>query len=119
MFIAFIKMMIALGIVVILLMATLRMTQKYANKAMPNKKIKLIEQLRLSPKSSVSVVSIGQSYFVLGSSEESVNLIKELTASEIETLNSLNMTSDVAFSGFKNQIIPPVNFNDIKDKWRK
>jgi len=56
--------------------------------------LKLLEQVSLQPKSTLSIVQAGNEYFLIGATEQSVNIIKELPdyqkPQENETFNDLN-----------------------------
>lgn len=77
---SFVKLLISLPVVLALAYFGIKIVLAnkkfgFANSA---KQMKLIEQLALGPKTVLSIVKIGEDYYLVGSQDNSVNLLKEL-----------------------------------------
>ena len=83
-----VKLLLALAAVVGLIYLSIFLLKRVSNRTMPNtdQLIKVIGRSYLTPKQSLYIVKLGLKYSVLGVCENSVNLIKDLTAEEVETL---------------------------------
>jgi len=83
-----VKLILALVVVVGLIYLSIFLLKKFSNRTMPNtdQLIKVIGRSYLTPKQSLYIVKLGAKYSVLGVGENAVNLIKELSPEEIESL---------------------------------
>ncbi len=65
------------------------------NRSINNKGFKELNKFYLTPKSYISIVKIGENHFCLGVSEQSINLITEISQEEVDKYfsseNSLEM----------------------------
>ena len=82
------KLVMSLVVVVGLIYLCVFLLKKISNKTLPNSEqlIKVVSRSYLTPKQSLYIVKLGLKYAVLGVGENSVNLIKELSPEEVETL---------------------------------
>lgn len=94
------KLFISLVIIIGLIYLTVFLLRKFSNRTFPNgnQLIEVVGKSCLTPKQSLFVVKLGLTYAVLGVSENSVNLIKELSPEEAD---SLQQTQDKP-KGFQN-----------------
>jgi len=94
------KLFISLVIIIGLIYFTVFLLKKISNRTLPggNNLIKVIGKTYLTPKQSLYIVKLGLSYSVLGVGENSVNFIKELSAEEVQSLQSV----DEKPKGFQN-----------------
>ncbi|MTI69474.1 MAG: flagellar biosynthetic protein FliO [Firmicutes bacterium] len=83
-FLSFIKLLIALPIVVILAYISLRLSNKYLMKYNKGKNMKIIEKIPLHNKSSLCIAKLGEKYVVLGVSENNIQVLTELSENEIK-----------------------------------
>jgi flagellar biosynthetic protein FliO len=79
------KLFISLVVIIGLIYLTVFLLKKFNNRALPggNQIIKIIGRTYLTPKQSLYIVKLASTYAVLGVSDNSVNLIKELSAEEV------------------------------------
>jgi flagellar biosynthetic protein FliO len=84
------KLFLSLAIIIGLIYLFVYLLKKISGRTLPagDNMIKVIGKTYLTAKQSLFVVKLGLSYAVLGVSENSVNLIKELTAEEAQSLQS-------------------------------
>jgi flagellar biogenesis protein FliO len=82
------KLILSMVIIVGLIYLSIFMLKKISNRTIPNGGglVKIIGKSYLTPKQSLFIVKLGLSYAILGVSENSVNLIKDLSAEEVESL---------------------------------
>jgi flagellar biosynthetic protein FliO len=83
-----VKLLLALAVVVGLIYLSIFLLKRLSGRTLPNTEqlIKVVGRSYLTPKQSLYIVKLGLKYAVLGVGENSVNLIKELTPEEVETL---------------------------------
>lgn len=81
--ISWIKVIVALPVVLLLAYISLKLSKGYTNTLKRNKKMKVIETVPLYEKSALSIVQIGSKYFVLGVSNQNIQKISELSPEEI------------------------------------
>ncbi|MTI65711.1 MAG: flagellar biosynthetic protein FliO [Firmicutes bacterium] len=81
---SFLKLLVALPIVVILAYISLRLSNKYLMKYNKGKNMKIIEKIPLHNKSSLCIAKLGEKYVVLGVSENNIQVLTELKEDEIE-----------------------------------
>ena len=82
------KLILSMVIIVGLIYLSIFMLKKISNRTIPSGDglVKVIGKSYLTPKQSLFIVKLGLSYAILGVSENSVNLIKDLSAEEVESL---------------------------------
>jgi flagellar biosynthetic protein FliO len=82
------KLILSLVIIIGLIYLSIFMLKRFSNRTFSNSDglVKIIAKSHLTPKQSLFIVKLGLSYAVLGVSESSVNLIKELAPEEVESL---------------------------------
>jgi len=82
------KLFLSLVVIIVLIYAFVYLLKKLSGRTLPagDSMIKVVGKTYLTAKQSLFVVKLGVSYAVLGVSENSVNLIKELTAEEAQAL---------------------------------
>jgi flagellar biosynthetic protein FliO len=83
-----VKLILSLVVVVGLIYLSIFLLKKISNRTMPSSDqlIKVIGRSYLTPKQSLYIVKLGLKYAILGVGENSVNLIKELSTEEIDSL---------------------------------
>lgn len=84
MWVSFLKLIIVFPIVITLLMICLKWMQKQSFATSPNKKMKIMEQIRLSPKTNLSIVKVADEYLVIACNDEQIEVISKLTAAQME-----------------------------------
>ena len=84
------KLFLSLAVIIGLIYLFVYLLRKLSGRALPagDNMIKVIGKTYLTAKQSLFVVKLGLSYAVLGVSENSVNMIKELSAEEAQSLQS-------------------------------
>lgn len=90
-FLAFAKMMILLGVVIYLISLSMKFLNRYANQTTQG--IVIIQKVGVTKNSSIGVVQIAGNYYVMSFSETQNQIMKELTADEVNIyLQSLQVT---------------------------
>jgi len=94
------KLFISLVIIIGLIYGSIFLLKKFTNKTSPasDQLIKVIGKSYLAPKQSLYIVKMGLTYAVLGVCENSVNLLKELSPEEVESIKQPSQKSN----GFQN-----------------
>jgi len=89
-----------LVIIIGLIYGSIFLLKKFTNKTSPasDQLIKVIGKSYLAPKQSLYIVKMGLTYAVLGVCENSVNLLKELSPEEVESIKQPSQKSN----GFQN-----------------
>ncbi len=84
------KLIISMAVIIGLIYGSILLLRKISNRTLPqaNQWVKVIGRSYLTPKQSLYIVKMGPKFAVLGVSDNSVNLIKELTPEEAESLNT-------------------------------
>lgn len=82
------KLILSMVIIVGLIYLSIFLLKKIGNRTVSNSDglVKVIGKSYLTPKQSLFIVKLGLSYAILGVSENSVSLIKDLSAEEVESL---------------------------------
>lgn len=82
------KLFISLVVIIGLIYCSIFLLKKISNKTShsSDQLIKVVGKSHLTPKQSLYIVKMGLSYAVLGVCENSVNLLKELSPEEVESL---------------------------------
>jgi flagellar biosynthetic protein FliO len=83
-----VKLLLALAVVVGLIYVSIFLLKRLSGRSLSDTEqlIKVVGKSYLTPKQSLYIVKLGLKYAVLGVGENSVNLIKELTSEELESL---------------------------------
>ena len=91
---AVVRMLVTLPIVLGLIYLVLKygLARRYATTA-GNRRMRLVEQLPLGPKSALSLVTLGGVYYLLAHQENSISLVKEL--GELPEMNELEIAGVV------------------------
>ena len=91
---AVVRMLVTLPIVLGLIYLVLKygLARRYATTA-GNRRMRLVEQLPLGPKSAPSLVTLGGVYYLLAHQENSISLVKEL--GELPEMNELEIAGVV------------------------
>jgi flagellar biosynthetic protein FliO len=94
------KLVVSLAVIVGLIYLTVFLLKKLNNKGLPgnDSMIKIISRSYLTPKQSLYIVKLGESYSVLGVGESSVSHIKDLSADEVDVIRA----DDSKPRGFQN-----------------
>ncbi|MCS7052173.1 MAG: flagellar biosynthetic protein FliO [Ignavibacterium sp.] len=95
-------LLLLIGLLYGLLLLVKRIQFKGSN--ISNSNIKVIHTLVLMPKKYLSFVKINNKVFVLGLSEQSISLIKELDSSDFTLSNESEQSSATFSDYFKNLI---------------
>lgn len=84
-----IKLIISLVVIIGLIYGSIFLLRRISNRTLPqaNQWIKVVGRSYLTPKQSLYIVKMGQKFAILGVGDNAVNLIKELTPEEAETLD--------------------------------
>jgi len=101
------KLALSLVLVVGLIYGSVFLMKKFNNKSMPgtDQFIKILGKSYLAPKQSLYVVKLGLSYAVLGVTESSVNMVKELNAEEVESLQADQSKKPATFQGVLKSVL--------------
>ena len=94
------KLFISLVVIIGLIYCSIFLLKKISNKTSPgsDQLIKVVSKSYLAPKQSLYIVKMGLTYAVLGVCENSVNLLKELSPEEVESIKQPPQKSN----GFQN-----------------
>ncbi|HAX72545.1 MAG TPA: flagellar biosynthetic protein FliO [Firmicutes bacterium] len=111
---AWIKLIIIFPIIIGLIYVSLKYSQTFINQTGGKRFLQVIEQLRVSPKGIVSIVKVGESYLLIGSTDEQVTLLKELTPEEVNAMqpNAQSLQTMNAFDAAK-------HIAKLKEQWKK
>jgi flagellar protein FliO/FliZ len=74
---AFLQMLLALAIVVLLILISAKVSKKYIN-PLANKNLKILERASLSNKNSICIVKVGEELFLMGVSESNISILQKL-----------------------------------------
>lgn len=88
MWIAFFKLMISLTVLLFLIYYGYSHLQKTFKIPVHRSRMKVIDQVKVSPKVTLSVVKIESNYLLIGSSDQQCTLLKELDPMTYETSDS-------------------------------
>lgn len=116
MWLAFLKLLIVFPILIFLLIYALKWINKYVQPQYVNKNMQVIEQMKLSPKTTVSIVKVGTQYLVIGFNDEEIRVLTELSTEEVkkvENHQSLHKTPEL----FSNDVLSEM-FKKM-DRWWK
>lgn len=98
MWFSFLKLVIVFPLIILLLMYVLKLMNKYIQPQSVHKSMQVIQQIKLSNKTTLSIVKVGHQYLVLAYNDEAIQLIKTLSAEEakeIESYHDFNMTQNI------------------------
>ena len=99
-----IKVIVALLIVLLLIYASLRIGKKYTTIIGRKSYIHVIDTVPIYNKSALTIVKIGSKYMVLGVSENNTQLISELSEEEINLMKKDDVLRQNQMIGFKELI---------------
>lgn len=86
MWVSFLKLVIVFPVVIALLLVCLKWMQNQSNGFQSNKKMKIMEQIRLSPKTNLSIVKVANEYLLIACNDEQIEVISKLSADEMEAM---------------------------------
>lgn len=81
-FISFLKLLVALPVVVLLAYLSLRLGKVYMRSMHKGKNIRIIETVNINNRAFISIAKLGKEYFALGVSEEKINVLKKFDEEE-------------------------------------
>ena len=115
---ALVRMLVALPLVLGLVYLVLKygLSRRYMTVS-GNRRMKLVEQLPLGPKSTLSLVTIGGVYYLLAHQENSISLIKELgELSELEDIKIADVMEVTPHSvkEYDQLVVPGGEYGDHK-----
>lgn len=84
MWVSFLKLIIIFPLIIILLLFSLKLMQKYSSPVASKRHMKLIEQLRLSPKTNLSIIKVSGEYLVIAHNDEHIELISKLSEEDMQ-----------------------------------
>ena len=96
-----IKVIVALLIVLLLIYTSLRIGKKYTTIVGKKSYIKVIDTVPIYNKSAITIVKIGNKYMVLGVSENNTQLITELSEEDINLIKKDDSLRQEQIVGFK------------------
>lgn len=111
---SWLKILAALPVVLLLAYVSFKLSRGYANNFRRGLYIKVIETVPVFNKSAVSIVQVGEKYLVLGVSDDSVNVLSELSEEEIEKIKA-----NAPHSGFSGNAAASFLNNKMKNKWNR
>lgn len=89
---SWLKIIAALPIVLLLAYISMKLSRSYMSNFKKGMFMKVIETIPVYNKSAVSIVQIGAKYFVLGVSEQGMQIITELTENEMDEMKAQSKT---------------------------
>ena len=116
MWVEFLKLIIVFPVIIVLLIYVLKLMQKYVQPQSLHKSMRLIQQMKLSTKTTLSVVKVGSKYLVIACNDENIKLITTLSseeAKEIESYNEMLVTQEL----FKKEILGE-KLKNMKGWWK-
>lgn len=116
MWVEFLKLIIVFPVIIVLLIYVLKLMQKYVQPQSLHKSMRLIQQTKLSTKTTLSVVKVGSKYLVIACNDENIKLITTLSseeAKEIESYNEMLVTQEL----FKKEILGE-KLKNMKGWWK-
>ena len=104
-----IKVIAFIPIVIILIVISLKLSQKTLIQGQANKYMRVLEVVNINKNNSLMVIKIGDEGCILASSASSVNKIKDLTKEDIlkieKNINQNNIIAKKNFDRYKDKII--------------
>lgn len=88
MWLSFLKLIIVFPIIILLLLYILQSMKKYIQPQSVNKSMQVIQQIKLSPKTNLSIVKVGTQYLVIACNDEHIELITTLSNEEAQEIES-------------------------------
>ncbi len=116
MWVEFLKLIIVFPVIIVLLIYVLKLMQKYVQPQSLHKSMRLLQQMKLSTKTTLSVVKVGSKYLVIACNDENIKLITTLSseeAKEIESYNEMLVTQEL----FKKEILGE-KLKNMKGWWK-
>jgi|GEM_PF-4172007 len=107
-----IRIIIVFPLVIILLLFTLKSIQKLSGPVVTNRQMKMVERLRLSQKTNLSIVKIGEQYLVISCSDEQFQIIRELTLAEVAKLEEKQQVPQL-------EKFDIANWKDTLSRWKR
>lgn len=86
MWVSFLKLIIVFPIIILLLLYILQSMKKYIHPQSVNKSMQVIQQIKLSPKTNLSIVKVGTQYLVIACNDEHIELITILSNEEAQEM---------------------------------
>lgn len=108
---ALIRVILGLAVVLLLLILTLKYLNRFTNQM--DSHFKIVKKIAVTKESSLAIVLIVDTYYVMSFSEHGSEIIKELTE------NQAQMLLDEEEQNLKHQQEMAANFKQIFDKVRK
>ncbi|NLK73556.1 MAG: flagellar biosynthetic protein FliO [Clostridiales bacterium] len=113
---SWLKIIAALPIVLLLAYISMKLSRSYMSNFKKGMFMKVIETIPVYHKSAVSIVQIGTKYFVLGVSEQGMQIITELTEKEMDEMKAQSKTQQHFNSNALSKLM--TGLKDKKD-WRQ
>lgn len=116
MWFSFFKLLIVFPLIILLLMYVLKLMNKYIQPQSLHKSMQVIQQIKLSTKTTLSIVKVGQQYLVIAYNDEAIQLITTLSADEakeIESYHDFNVTQNI----FKQEMLSET-FKKMSGWWK-
>ena len=86
MWVSFLKLIVVFPIIILLLLYLLQSMKKYIQPQSVNKSMQIIQQIKLSPKTNLSIVKVGTQYLVIACNDEHIELITTLSNEEAQEI---------------------------------
>ncbi len=116
MWFSFFKLVIVFPLIILLLMYVLKLMNKYIQPQSLHKSMQVIQQTRLSAKTTLSIVKVGEQYLVIACNDNAIQLIKTLSPEEVKQMESysdFDMTQNI----FKQEILNKT-FKKMNGWWK-
>ena len=102
-FFSFLQLVVFLGVIICLIVISLRFSGKKYNDLQKGKYIKVVERVQLSKENSINLIKIGDKGYVVSSSSNGTQTIIELSEEEILKIEEQKIkANEILLSSFNN-----------------
>ena len=116
MWVSFLKLIVVFPIIILLLLYLLQSMKKYIQPQSVNKSMQIIQQIKLSPKTNLSIVKVGTQYLVIACNDEHIELITTLSNEEAQEIEKYKEQLSPEF--FQAELLNK-KLEQWKGRWKK
>ncbi|MDB8551135.1 flagellar biosynthetic protein FliO [Turicibacter sanguinis] len=88
MWLSFFKLIIVFPMIIILLLYVLQFMKKYVQPHTLQQSMQVLQQIKLSTKTNLSVVKVGNQYLVIAYNDQCIELLTTLSEEEVQEMRS-------------------------------
>ena len=101
MFWAMIKLFFSFGVVCGLIFLCSKFAQQSLQLPQHRTKMKVLDQIKVSPKTTLSIVKVGSDYLLIGSGEQQCSLIKQLNSEDCLEFEQKTENNQISVKSWK------------------